>query len=151
MSINPGATTIPRASMERRAGAFPRFPTAAILPPRMATSPAYHGDPVPSIIRPLRITRSYGLATAANHKTGSRIIREVYGSAAGLRAKCNRTAAHALKAQTVQLNNSDAAQFSQSMCRGVPDQVFVHTFIFVPVDVSRGGDRDPIDSRMSAL
>ena len=35
-----------------------RLPIAAILPPRMAMSAAYQGEPVPSMTRPLRITTS---------------------------------------------------------------------------------------------
>src|ERR1035441_5977857 len=75
MSMNPGATTMPRASMLRRAGWPSRCPTAAILPARMPMSPAYHGEPVPSMMRPLRITMSYGLAAAAVMAEGGQRAR----------------------------------------------------------------------------
>ena len=58
MSMNPGATTMPRASMVRLAGAPARLPMAAILPCRMPMSPEYHGEPVPSMMRPCWITTS---------------------------------------------------------------------------------------------
>jgi len=35
---------------------------AAIFPPRIPTSAAYHGEPVPSMMRPLAITMSNGAA-----------------------------------------------------------------------------------------
>ena len=44
--MNPGATTIPRASMVRFAETASSFPIAAILPPRIPMSPEYHGDPL---------------------------------------------------------------------------------------------------------
>ena len=58
MSMNPGATTMPRASIVRLAGASVSRPMAAIFPARIPISAAYHGDPVPSMTCPLRITRS---------------------------------------------------------------------------------------------
>jgi hypothetical protein len=58
MSMNPGATTMPRASIVRFVGASARRPMAAIFPARIPTSAAYQGDPVPSMTWPLRITRS---------------------------------------------------------------------------------------------
>ena len=58
MSMNPGATTIPRASITRAAGSPSSLPMAAILPSRMPMSAEYHGEPVPSMIRPFRITVS---------------------------------------------------------------------------------------------
>jgi len=54
ISINPGATTFPPASIVRLRGAADRFPIAAILPSRIPTSPEYHGDSVPSMMCPLR-------------------------------------------------------------------------------------------------
>ena len=60
MSIHPGETTRLVASMVSRACAPRSTPTAAIRSPRMATSPRYHGLPVPSTIIPLRTSRSYG-------------------------------------------------------------------------------------------
>ncbi len=48
MSINPGATTSPRASMTRFAvTSAPRWPIAAIRSPRIAMSPSNQGFPVP--------------------------------------------------------------------------------------------------------
>src|SRR5215469_1708338 len=64
MSMKPGATTCPWASMLRSARGDPRLPTAAIRPSRTATSAAYHGVPVPSMTCPLRITRSYSESAA---------------------------------------------------------------------------------------
>jgi len=58
MSMKPGATIFPCASIVCFAGAPARRPIAAIRPSRMATSAAYQGEPVPSITRPLAITRS---------------------------------------------------------------------------------------------
>ena len=60
MSMKPGATTCPRASMTCRAGAFVSRPMAAMRPFLIPTSAAYQGDPVPSITWPLRITMSKG-------------------------------------------------------------------------------------------
>src|SRR5947207_1350101 len=54
----PGATTRPPASTTRAAGASIRGAMRAIVSPRTATSPRYHGLPVPSTMRPLRIRRS---------------------------------------------------------------------------------------------
>jgi len=51
MSMNPGATTMPCASIVGFAGAPARLPMAAILPCRTPMSPEYHGEPVPSMIR----------------------------------------------------------------------------------------------------
>jgi hypothetical protein len=45
---NPGATTIPLASMRRLAAAPERCPMAATRPSRMPRSAPYQGDPVPS-------------------------------------------------------------------------------------------------------
>ncbi len=56
--MNPGATTIPCASIRRVAVAAANFPIAAIRPPRIPTSPEYHGEPVPSMIRPLAMMTS---------------------------------------------------------------------------------------------
>src|SRR5690349_6947396 len=85
MSMNPGATTMPRASMVFRAGAPARSPMAAICPFRIPTSPAYQGEPVPSMMWPLRMTRSYGADAAANRSRGARtsIDTDHYRKAAG--------------------------------------------------------------------
>src|ERR1051325_520626 len=87
MSMNPGATTMPCASVVRFAAAGPRLPMAAILPPRMATSAAYQGEPVPSMTCPLRIIRSYGWAAAASRRIGSNI-----GISASIRSWVNLSA-----------------------------------------------------------
>src|ERR1700674_1760557 len=65
MSIKPGATTMPRASMVRVRGASFRFPMATTLPSRIPTSPEYQGDPVPSMMWPLTMTTSNGDASGA--------------------------------------------------------------------------------------
>lgn len=57
-SMKPGATYSPAASTSRAARAPARSPTAAMRPPRMATSARYHGLPVPSSTRPLRMMTS---------------------------------------------------------------------------------------------
>ena len=54
MSMKPGATISPFASMVVRAVASGNRPIATMRPSRMATSPWYHGEPVPSMMRPLR-------------------------------------------------------------------------------------------------
>ena len=56
--MKPGATTLPAASMVRLRGAAERLPMAAIFPSRMPRSPEYHGEPVPSMMWPLVMTRS---------------------------------------------------------------------------------------------
>src|ERR1041385_7176483 len=66
MSMKPGATTLPAASMVRLRGAAERLPMAEILPSRMPRSPEYHGDPVPSMMWPLVMTRSKVGAWADN-------------------------------------------------------------------------------------
>lgn len=58
ISMKPGATTIPCASIVRLAEALDRNPIAAMRPSRIATSPEYQGEPAPSTMRPLRIMRS---------------------------------------------------------------------------------------------
>src|SRR5579863_5061178 len=58
MSMKPGATTIPCASIVFFADAPARFPIAAMRPSRMPTSPEYHGEPVPSMMWPWRMTTS---------------------------------------------------------------------------------------------
>src|SRR6202035_5779282 len=76
MSMKPGATTLPPASMVRLRGAVVRLPMAAILPSRMPTSPEYHGEPVPSMMWPLVMTRSKAdgvcaIARRAHEKTNN--------------------------------------------------------------------------------
>src|SRR5581483_3372370 len=58
ISIKPGATTSPRASIVVPRFAWDKLPIAAIFPSRMPISPEYHGDPVPSLMWPLMITVS---------------------------------------------------------------------------------------------
>jgi hypothetical protein len=58
MSMNPGATTLPCASIVSLRGASCRLPMAAMRPARIPTSPEYHGEPVPSTICPLTMTMS---------------------------------------------------------------------------------------------
>src|SRR6266496_3050404 len=76
MSMNPGATVLPAASMTRAAGASIRRPIRAIVSPRTAMSPRYQGLPVPSTIRPFLMIRSYaggwapGAAAANARRTG---------------------------------------------------------------------------------
>ena len=51
MSMKPGATTSPVASITRSAGSLIR-PIRTIFPSRIPTSATYHGAPVPSTMRP---------------------------------------------------------------------------------------------------
>ena len=73
MSMNPGATTAPAASTVRFALAPSSRPIAAIRPSRMPTSPEYHGEPVPSMMRPFRMTRSKGELGQSVERTEQRI------------------------------------------------------------------------------
>src|SRR5438874_6743655 len=57
--MNPGATTRPCASISRLACASCKSPTAAMRSPLTATSPANQGFPAPSMMWPLRMSRSY--------------------------------------------------------------------------------------------
>src|SRR5262249_24167057 len=76
ISMDPGATTIPCASMMRFAVASASRPIAAILPARIPISAAYQGEPVPSTMCPLRMTRSYGWAKAAEARRKRRMRME---------------------------------------------------------------------------
>src|SRR5258708_1049255 len=58
MSMKPGATTFPRASMVRERCAPLRLPMEAIFPARIPISPEYQGEPVPSMTWPLGMNRS---------------------------------------------------------------------------------------------
>jgi hypothetical protein len=71
MSMKPGATTLPLASIVRLRAAEERLPMAEMRPSRIPMSPEYHGEPVPSMMCPLVMTRSKD-ASAANAK-GKRI------------------------------------------------------------------------------
>src|SRR5262249_10948450 len=61
MSMKPGATARPSASITRIAVAARRGPIAAIRPSATARSPATPGLPLPSISMPLRIRMSYAM------------------------------------------------------------------------------------------
>src|SRR5262249_51415918 len=58
MSMSPGTTTWPRASITRRAGRDDRRSTATTRPPATLTSASIPAAPVPSITCPPRIKRS---------------------------------------------------------------------------------------------
>jgi hypothetical protein len=58
MSIKPGATIMPRASIIRLASAPSSAPICTIRPFRTATSPEYQGEPVPSMMWPPRMIKS---------------------------------------------------------------------------------------------
>src|SRR5207248_8377489 len=66
--MKPGAITRLEASTVDAAPRSEATPTAAIRSPAIATSPRYHGAPVPSTIRPFVITTSYrdGACAAAS-------------------------------------------------------------------------------------
>src|SRR5579862_589753 len=70
MSMNPGATTIPCASTRRVAAEPASRPIAAIRPPRIPTSAAYQGEPVPSMTWPFAITTSNGAASPGPERAG---------------------------------------------------------------------------------
>src|SRR5688572_13888452 len=55
--MKPGATTLPAASITRFASPA-RPPTATTRPPTIDTSPRRPGNPEPSTIKPLEMTRS---------------------------------------------------------------------------------------------
>src|SRR5687768_12381160 len=59
MSMNPGTTYRPVASITRVAVAPAKDPTVTMRPPRTPISAGNHGFPVPSSTRPLRTIRSY--------------------------------------------------------------------------------------------
>ena len=65
MSMKPGATICPRASISRLACAPLRFPIRAMRSSLMAMSALKTGLPVPSITRPLRMIRSYAAGAAS--------------------------------------------------------------------------------------
>src|SRR5689334_2385373 len=77
ISMKPGATTRPRASIDRAAVRSPSRPMAAIFPPRMPTSATNDGLPVPSTMRPSRMRMSksgdclYPLPNNASNRTGT--------------------------------------------------------------------------------
>ena len=58
MSMNPGATTWPRASITRWAGRVERDSSATMRPFPMLTSPSRPAAPLPSMTWPPRISRS---------------------------------------------------------------------------------------------
>jgi len=57
----------------------------------------------------------------------------------------------AIAEQASQLGGRDAAQCPQIVPHRVPDQGFVHAFIFVPVNVAGGGHGHPVDLRVPVL
>src|SRR5438045_3838159 len=78
-SMNPGETTAPFTSMVLLAGALIDGAISTIVSPRMARSARYHGFPVPSTMRALRSTRSYGPSAACaavkhNHKATTIVL-----------------------------------------------------------------------------
>src|SRR5712691_3260384 len=77
MSMKPGATTLAAASIVRLRGAALRLPMAAIFPSRIPTSPEYQGEPVPSMMWPLMMTRSNagGVCPFNGHAVISAITR----------------------------------------------------------------------------
>src|SRR2546426_10163572 len=58
MSMKPGATYVPDASIARSHFARPRRPTRAIFPRRIPPAARRHGEPEPSTPRPPRMTPS---------------------------------------------------------------------------------------------
>jgi hypothetical protein len=58
MSMKPGATTSPEASITRAASALARLPTASILPRDTPTSAGNRARPEPSTTVPPRISVS---------------------------------------------------------------------------------------------
>ena len=78
MSMKPGATTSPLASIMRFRGAWLRLPMAAIRPPRIPMSPEYQGDPVPSTMCPLIMTMSNDCAESAS--TEASVNRRIIAS-----------------------------------------------------------------------
>src|SRR5215471_17205265 len=83
MSINPGATTFPAASIVRWRAAAERLPIAAILPSRIPISPEYHGEPVPSMMWPFVMTISNACGVCAHSNPQARTI--VNASVIGIR------------------------------------------------------------------
>ena len=81
MSMKPGATTWPAASMDCRAATLSSRPIAAIRPPRMPMSPAYQGEPVPSMMWPWWMTTSresvWALRAGGMRQTSSRAIAQI--------------------------------------------------------------------------
>ena len=67
MSMNPGATTCPVASMTRCAGPVRLLARALIRPSHMATSTVRPGVPLPSMTWAPRITRSSIVSPLASH------------------------------------------------------------------------------------
>src|SRR5438067_890452 len=83
MSMKPGATTWPRASMMRRAGRAERGSTATMRPALTLTSASRTGAPVPSISCPPRISRSSMPALVHHHAAldlalEQRVVSEVH-------------------------------------------------------------------------
>src|SRR5437870_9873746 len=83
MSMKPGATTSPLASIVRLRGASARLPMATIRPSRIPMSPEYQGEPVPSTICPLVMTMSSdcaglaGTEASANRRINADFLRVI--------------------------------------------------------------------------
>src|SRR5688572_1573022 len=90
--MNPGATTRSWASISRTAVPSIVRPIAAIESPLIAISPRYHGPPVPSMIRALRMMTSKSAAfttDVARMRMDSKVLgsmRGVYIAAMNKRA-----------------------------------------------------------------
>ena len=76
MSMKPGQTKSPSASITRSAGSSTR-PTAAIRPPAMPTSARYQGLPAPSITRPPRISTSSKLGLVVGREVRDELARHL--------------------------------------------------------------------------
>src|SRR5262252_6572806 len=73
MSMKPGATTMPCASIFCFALACERLPIAATLPSRIPMSPKYQGEPVPSMTWPwVMITSNDGCCATQQRNRANR-------------------------------------------------------------------------------
>src|SRR5579863_9339890 len=77
-SMKPGATTSPEASIVRLAVACSSRPTSAMRPSFTATEPSNHGLPLPSMMWPCTISRSY--SAGAGSWAESRVTRAAMNS-----------------------------------------------------------------------
>src|SRR5919108_5814759 len=83
-SMKPGATTRPAASITRLAAADARSPMAAMRSPATPRSARTHGAPLPSTIRPPRITTSSIMALLGS---GQLVLEEFDDLAGGALAE----------------------------------------------------------------
>src|SRR5713101_18649 len=88
MSMKPGATTLPRASIVRARFASLRLPMAAIFPSRIPTSPEYHGEPVPSIMWPSVITRSKDWRDSCTAESNRQVKSKTKNAVTDARTNC---------------------------------------------------------------